>query len=112
MPRKILKVQPITIPEAKSILESLGEENLDQFQRRSLDYASKMSYLKSDTARRLLEELKTEGILDEEESVQLVNIMPRSIEEIRAILGGGRKIIETTKLEKILKILDKYRENY
>lgn len=111
MPRRILKVQPITIPEAKSILESLGEENLDQFQRRSLDYATKMSYLKPESARRLLEELRAEGILDEEESVQIVNIMPRSIEEIRAILGGGRKIIETSKLEKILSILDKYREN-
>ncbi|MEM1507793.1 MAG: RNA polymerase Rpb4 family protein [Candidatus Bathyarchaeia archaeon] len=112
MPRRILKVRPITIPEAKFILESLGEENLDQFQRRSLDYTAKMSYLKPDAARRLLEELMAEGILDEEEAVQIVNIMPRSIEEIRMFLSGGRKIIETSRLEKILSILDKYRENH
>jgi DNA-directed RNA polymerase subunit F len=110
MPRKILKVQPITIPEAKAILESLGEENLDQFQRRSLDYVTKMSYIDSESARKLLEELKAEGILEGEEAAQIVNIMPKSIEELRVFLAGGRKIIETSKLEKILSILDKYRK--
>jgi DNA-directed RNA polymerase subunit F len=109
MPRKILKVQPITIPEAKAILESLGEENLDQFQRRSLDYVTKMSYIDPESARKLLEELKADGTLEEDEAIQVVNIMPKSIEELRVFLTGGRKIVETAKLEKILSILDKYR---
>jgi len=109
LPRRILKIKPITIPEAKAILESLGEENLDQFQRRSLDYAAKMSHLDSESARKLLEELKAEGTLNEEEAVQVINIMPKSIEELRVFLAGGRKIVETSRLEKILDILDKYR---
>lgn len=109
MPRKILKIQPITVPEAKNILESLGEENLDQFQRRSLDYATKMSHLDSESARKLLEELKAEGTLSEEEAVQVVNIMPKSVEELRTFLAGGRKIVETSKLERILDLLDRYR---
>lgn len=100
-------MKPITIPEVKAILESLGEENLDQFQRRSLDYAAKMSYLDADSARKLLEELLSEGLL-EEEAVQIVNVMPRSIEELRTFFSGGRKIIETSTLEKILSILNKY----
>ncbi len=109
MPRKILKIQPITIPEVKEILESLGRENLDQFQRRSLDYATKMSYLDSESARKLLEELKADGTLEEEEAVQIVNVMPKSIEELRIFLSGGHKIVETSKLEKILNLLNKYR---
>lgn len=104
-----MKVQPITIPEAKAILESLGEENLDQFQRRSLDYVTKMSYIDPESARKLLEELKADGTLEEDEAIQVVNIMPKSIEELRVFLTGGRKIVETAKLEKILSILDKYR---
>jgi DNA-directed RNA polymerase subunit F len=36
--------------------------------------------------------------------------MPKTIEELRVFLAGGRKIVETSKLEKILSILDKYRE--
>ncbi len=109
MPRKILKIQPITIPQVKAILESLGKENLDQFQRRTLDYATKMSYLDPESAEKLLEELKNEGTLEEEEAIQIVNSMPRSIEELRTFLSSGRKVIETAKLEKILSILDKYR---
>lgn len=109
MPRKILKIKPLTIPEVKAILESLGEENLDQFQRRTLDYATRMSYLDPEKARKIFEELKAEGILDEEEIAQVINVMPRSIEELRTILGGGRRVIETSTLEKILGILNKYR---
>lgn len=109
MPKKILKIQPITIPEVKVILESLGEENLDQFQRRSLDYATKMSHLDPESARKLMEELMSDGTLSEDEAVQIVNIMPKSIEELRVFLAGGRKIIETSKLERILELLDKYR---
>ncbi|MEM2273536.1 MAG: RNA polymerase Rpb4 family protein [Candidatus Bathyarchaeia archaeon] len=109
MPRRIIKIKPVTIPEVKAILESIGEENMDQFQRRTLDYAAKMSYLDPENARKLFEDLRAEGVLEEEEIVQVVNVMPKSIEELRAILAGGRKIIETQVLEKILSILDKYR---
>jgi DNA-directed RNA polymerase subunit F len=48
--------------------------------------------------------------VDEEEAVQIVNAMPESIQEIRVFLAGGRKIIETSKLEKILVFLNKYRK--
>jgi len=109
MPRKIIKIKPLTIPEVKAILETLGEENIDQFQRRTLDYTAKISYLDPEGARKLFEELRAEGILEEEEIVQVINIMPKTVEELRAILAGRRKVIETSTLEKILSVLDKYR---
>jgi len=111
MVRKILKVQPITIPQVKALLKAIGEENLDQFQRRTLDYASKFSKISAESAERLLKELKEKAELEEEEAVQVVNCMPRSIEELRVFLAGGRRIVETSKLELILGLLDKYRES-
>jgi len=111
MVRKVLKVQPITIPQVRALLKSIGEENLDQFQRRTLDYASKFSKLSAESAEKLLEELKGEAGLSEEEAVQIVNCMPKSIEELRVFLAGGRRIVETSKLELILSLLDKYRES-
>jgi len=39
-----------------------------------------------------------------------VNCMPESIEEIRVFLAGGRKIVETSKLQGILSLLDEYRK--
>jgi len=111
MVRKILKVQPITVPQVKELLRAIGEDNLDQFQRRTLDYASKFSKISSESAGKLLEELKEKAELDEEEAVQIVNCMPRSIEELRVFLAGGRRIVETSKLELILDLLNKYRES-
>jgi len=110
MPRKILKIQPVTIPNVKEILKSLGEEHLDQFQRRSLDYVTRFSKVDAKTADMLLKELIEVIDLDEEEAIQIVNCMPKSIEEIRVFLAGGRRIVETSKLEAILDLLNKYRK--
>ena len=108
--KRMLKVQPITTPQVKALLESLGEENLDQFQRRSLDYATKFSKLDSESAEKLLAELMEEANLEEEEGVQIVSCLPKSLEELRVFLAGGRRIIETSKLESIMNLLDKYRK--
>ncbi len=110
MPRKAIKEQIITIPQVKKILEAIGEEQLDQFQRRSLDYTSKFSKLDSKTAEKLITGLVEKFELEEEEVVQLVNCMPESVEEIRVFLAGGRRIVETSKLEEILAFLDEHRK--
>lgn len=110
MPRKALKERAITVPEVKETLESIGEESLDQFQRRSLDYAAKFSKLNVDKAKKLLNKLVEQFELEEEEAVQIVNCMPGSVEEIRVYLAGGRRIVETSKLEGILALLGEYRK--
>jgi DNA-directed RNA polymerase subunit F len=110
MPRKALRERAITVPEVKEILESIGEEHLDQFQRRSLDYAAKFSKVDVDTAEKLLNKLVEQFGLEEEEAVQIINCMPESVEEIRVFLAGGRRIVETSKLEGILALLDEHRK--
>jgi len=110
MARKATRERPVTVPEVKQILESIGEEKLDQFQRRSLDYAAKFSKVDPETAQKLVTELIEKFELEEEEAVQLVNCMPESMQETRVFLAGGRRIVETSKLEKILALLDKHRK--
>jgi DNA-directed RNA polymerase subunit F len=110
MARKSLRERALTVPEVKKMLESIGEDKLDQFQRRSLDYASKFSKVDDDKAQTVVKTLVSEYGLEEEEAIQVVNCMPQSVEEIRVFLAGGRKIIETTKLQTILSLLDKYRK--
>jgi DNA-directed RNA polymerase subunit F len=110
MPRRALKEKILTIPEVKKILEGVGEENLDQFQRRAFDYASKFSKVEVKPAKKIVKDLVKKHDLEEEEAVQIVNCMPESIEEIRGFLAGGRKIVETKKLEDILTFLDDFRE--
>ena len=110
MARKALKGRTITVPQAKEALEAIGEERLDQFQRRSLDYATKFTKVDPAVTDTLVKELMEQFELEEEEATQIVNCMPESIQEIRVFLAGGRRIIETSKLEKILVFLKKYRK--
>jgi len=110
MAGKATRKRAVTIPEVKRILESIGEEQLDQFQRRSLDYASKFSKVDPNTAGKLVTELVEKFELEEEEAVQLVNCMPESVQEVRVFLAGGRRIVETSKLARILAVLNEYRK--
>lgn len=110
MSRRALKERPITIPQVKERLEKIGEEKLDQFQRRTLDYASKFSKVDPRVSEELVNNLVTKFELEKGEAVQIVNCMPESIEEIRAFLAGGRKIVETSKIEAILSFLNEHRK--
>jgi len=94
----------------KKILESLGEQNMDQFQRRVLNYTSKFSKTSAEEAEVLVKSLVEQFELEEREAIQIVNCMPESVEEIRMFLAGGRKIVETSRLQGILKLLDEHRK--
>ena len=111
LPYKIISTHPISNPKAKEILRSIGEENLDQFQKRTLDYTTKFSKVDAEKAEKLVKELTTRFELTEVEAIEIVNCMPKSIEELRVFLAGGRRIVETSKLELILDLLNKYRES-
>ena len=108
--RKALKERPITVPQVKETLEAIGEEQLNQFQRRTLDYAAKFSKVDSDMAETLVNKLVKQFELEEEEAVQIINCMPESIQEIRVFLASGRRMMETSKLERMLVFLDEYRK--
>jgi len=110
MSEKNVKEKVLTLPQVKKLLESMGEENLDQFQRRTLDYISKFSKAEAEAADKLVEKLVAEFGLEEGEAVQIVNCMPKSVEELRVFLAGGRKIIEASKLEAIVVLLDEHRK--
>ncbi len=100
----------LTLPEVRKQLESIGEENLDQLQRRTYDYVSKFSKVEADQARVLVERLISEFGLEEEEAVQIVNCMPKSADELRGFLASGRKIIDASMLRTIVGILDENRK--
>jgi DNA-directed RNA polymerase subunit F len=110
MARKALKKRIVTIPQVKEALEAIGEERLDQFQRRSLDYATKFTKVDPDKVDNIVKEFIEQFEVEEEEAVQIINAMPESIQEIKVFLAGGRRIIESSKLEQILVFLNKYRK--
>lgn len=109
MSNKPLKEKKLTLSQVKKVLDSIGEENLDQFQRRTLDYVNKFSKIKLVAAKKLLKKLIKDYDLEEDEAVQVINCMPQNIDQLRVFLAGGRKIIETAKLEAIITLLNENR---
>ncbi len=104
MPEKGTK-KLLTIAEAHQILQKIDVEKADQIQKRTMDYTAKFSKATADVAKKLRKELESDCGLSEEESVEVINVVPKSIEELRTFTSGWRKLLPTETLEKILKIL-------
>ena len=102
--RKI-KRTVISTPEAKEILEKIDVEKADQIQKRTLDYVSKFSKTEPEKARNMRERLIKDCSLTDEEATELINIMPKSVEEIRVFTSGWKKLLSTEVVEKIIKIV-------
>jgi DNA-directed RNA polymerase subunit F len=108
MPR-ILEERLVTLSEVKRILSKIGEDKLNEFQRRTLDFAKKFSKIDVEKAHEIqirLEELRVPRDI----VVQIVNCMPNSIEELRTFFIAAKRFVVTARLEEILKILDEYRK--
>ncbi len=101
----------LTLSEAHQILEKIDVEKADQIQKRTLDYTSKFSKITVESAKKLRKQLESECGLSTEEAVEVINIMPKSIEELRTFTAGWRKLLPTEILEKMLKILKSAKES-
>lgn len=102
---EVLQREIITLSEVKKILESISLDEMDQIQRWTYDYSKKFAKADYDKTKVMVDNLVNEGNLTMEESVELVNVMPKSLEELRAFTFGWKKLIVTEKLEKIKSIL-------
>ncbi len=108
MARKILIEKAITNAEAKSVLEKVKEEELGEFQRRTLDFTRRFSKLPADKASKLVEQLSSDLQLDRNDAIQIVNTLPQTIEELRAVLTVKGRFVSTEQLNGILQIMKRY----
>ncbi len=108
MARKILEGRIVTNAEAQEILGKVKEEELGEFQRRTLDYARKFSKIPPDKAGKLVEELSSKLQLDRNDAIQIVNSLPKTIEELRAVLTVKGRFVSTDQLNGILEIMKRY----
>ena len=106
MIKKIIEKEAISLPELKNRIDKfkdMGDEQLNTIQRKMIEYVDKFSKIPSEKAvdikKRLVEELE----LDDEKAVQIINIMPKTPEEIREIFY--EKVIIGDLPQKILEII-------
>jgi DNA-directed RNA polymerase subunit F len=99
---KITKKEMIALPDVKEILEAKKVDEMDQIQRWTYDYVNKFSKISRKQSQKLVSELVSQCNLTEEEAVEIVNILPSTLEEIRAFTFGWKKLILTSTSESIL----------
>lgn len=99
------KARIITIPEAKEILSKIDQEKTDQIQKRTMDYLLKFTKAEPENAKKMRKILVEDCSLTIEEATELINIMPKSQEELRVFTAGWRKLIPASTVEKILQVL-------
>jgi len=107
---EILEEKPLTYSEVKEILKevnpNLRTEKLKEFLN-SFDLVdvSKVEEIKKEIENLNIMRLKGKDKL----IIQIINMMPKSIEELINILSGEKITLAEEDLKKILEILDKYR---
>ena len=102
---EIQKKQAISLSEVKEILGKVDVEEMDQIQRWTYDYVSKFVSVDVKVAKNMKKQLIKECELTEDEAVEIVNIRPTSMAELRSFTFGWKKLILAETLEKILKII-------
>jgi DNA-directed RNA polymerase subunit F len=102
---EIIKKEVISLPQVKEILEAVKPDDMDQIQRWTYDYVSKFAKTNPKIAKKMIEQLVHECESKEEEAVEIVNVLPTSLEELRAFSFGWKKLVLTETLEKMLSIL-------
>ena len=102
---EVQKKQAISLSEVKEILGKVDVEEMDQIQRWTYDYVSKFSSTDAKDAKDMKKQLIKDCELTEDEAVEIVNIRPTSMAELRSFTFGWKKLILAETLEKILKII-------
>ncbi len=105
---EVKKKQSISLSEVKEILGKVDAEEMDQIQRWTFDYVSKFARIDPKDAKEMKKKLMKECELTEEESVEIVNIRPTSLAELRSFTFGWKKLILAETLEKMLKIIKEH----
>lgn len=100
-----LRKEIITTAQVKDILEAVKPDDMDQIQRWTFDYTTKFAKVEGKKAQKMVKKLVDQCDLTEEEAVEVVNVMPATLEELRAFTFGWKKLILTETLEKMLNIL-------
>mgnify|MGYP001362967093 FL=1 len=103
---EVVKKRMLSLPEVKEILSKRDIESMDQIQRWTYDYVSKFAKIEPKVAKKMKQELISQCGLTEEEAVEIVNVLPKSLPELRSFTFGWKKLILSETLEKVLKVID------
>lgn len=104
-----MKSEEITLTHAKKVIEEISENlELDYMQQITLDYISKFAKIDPKKAEDLLNVLVKDFNLERPIAVQIVNILPKTAEELRTVIQQSKRVKDDDLnkiLQEILKII-------
>lgn len=105
----VIEKRPVTVVEAKVILKEVKKKNYEQ--NMAFEYAAKFAKLTEKKAAKMLEELTQAGIprIKDRHLVKLIDVMPETPEEVRAVFSKEDITLNKEDTDKILEILAKHR---
>ena len=88
MPKEIISEEEVTLPQVKKLLAQRSKEGegLSFQQSITLEHASTFSRMAPAVAKKLVKRLVDNFELSQAQAVQIVNIAPTTVEELKSIL--------------------------
>ena len=107
--KKVIETDPITIAEAKEMLEESSESCEPTYEQNlAMDHVTKFSKLDVENAQKLVKEL--EEIIKKTQAIKIADIMPLDLADLRLLFAKERGSHKKEEFEQILEIVNKFRE--
>ncbi len=101
----------LTIAEVKEYLQNISKEReLNPLQKNALKYGEEFSKIDASKVESLKKKLMKVEIVNEKYAVKLLDLMPKTPDEVRAIFLKDKVVPTPEDIQKILEILSKVKE--
>ncbi|MBU5558061.1 MAG: RNA polymerase Rpb4 family protein [Candidatus Aenigmatarchaeota archaeon] len=106
---KVNEIKPITMAEAKDILAKRAKiKELGYEQKLAMEHLKKFTKLKPDEAKKFLAELSAIVRMSDETAVQIANLLPKTVDELRLIFAREKFSLKEDEINRILELVKKY----
>jgi len=106
---KVLKVRPTGMAEAKKIMLSHGKKKeLSYEQKLALDHLNKFTKMSASDAKKFLGELSQVLRMSDETMVKILDLAPKTPDELRMIFTREKFSLKDKEIKKILEIVKEY----
>lgn len=100
---------PINWPQAKKILEEKEKEKeLGYEQKNALEYLRRFCKISIKNANQLTEELKKIEKLNETQIINIVNLLPKNLDDLRVLFANEKIDLSQEEKNKILEIVKNF----
>ncbi len=110
MPKEIISEEEVTLPQVKKLLAQRGKEGELSFQQSiTLEHASAFSRMAPAVSIKVVDKLLKTYDLTRSQAVQIVNIAPTTVEELKSILSSRSTSLTDEQMIEIVDLIIKSR---